>query len=123
MAQHKESTCQSMRHRFDHWVRKIPWRRKWQSTPAFLPGESPGQRSLVGYSPCGHKESGHDLATERQQQHTLTCFSEVSLKARIILPKNKPYKISRLPFIHLKINHAILKINWHSILGHVSQKY
>ena len=32
-------------------VRKIPWRRKWQHTPIFLPGESHGQRSLVGYSP------------------------------------------------------------------------
>ena len=36
---------------------KIPWRRKWQSTPVFLPGESHGWRSLVGYSPRDHKES------------------------------------------------------------------
>ena len=35
---------------------KIPWRRKWQPTPAFLPGESHGQRSLVGHSPWGSKE-------------------------------------------------------------------
>ena len=35
---------------------KIPWRREWQPTPVFLPGESHGQRSLVGYSPWGHKE-------------------------------------------------------------------
>ena len=34
-------------------VRKIPWRRKWQPTPVFLPGKSHGQRSLVGYSPWG----------------------------------------------------------------------
>ena len=42
------------------WVRslrKIPWRRKWQPTPALLPGESHGRRSLVGYSPWGCKES------------------------------------------------------------------
>ena len=39
------------------WVRKIPWRRKWQPTPVFLPGEFHGQRSLAGYSPWGHKES------------------------------------------------------------------
>ena len=38
-------------------VRKIPWRRKWQSTPALLPGKSHGWRSLIGYSPWGHKES------------------------------------------------------------------
>ena len=39
------------------WVRKIPWRREWQHTPVFLPGESHRQRSLVGYSPWGHRES------------------------------------------------------------------
>ena len=42
---------------FDTLVRKIPWRREWLLTPVFLPGESHGQRSLVGYSPCGHKVS------------------------------------------------------------------
>ena len=36
---------------------KIPWRRAWQATPVFLPGESHGQRTLVGCSPWGHKES------------------------------------------------------------------
>ena len=38
------------RQRFDPWMGKIPWSRKWQPTPVFLPGESHGQRSLVGYS-------------------------------------------------------------------------
>ena len=38
-------------------VGKIPWRRKWQSTPALLPGKSHGRRSLTGYSPWGRKES------------------------------------------------------------------
>ena len=51
----KESTCQYRRCRFDPWVRKIPWRREWQPTPVFLPGESHGQRSLAGYSPGGCK--------------------------------------------------------------------
>ena len=37
----KESTCQRSRRRFIPWVKKIPWRRKWQLTPVFLPGESP----------------------------------------------------------------------------------
>ena len=36
---------------------RIPWRRKWQPTLVFLPGESHGQRSWAGYSPWGHKES------------------------------------------------------------------
>ena len=35
------------------WVGKVPWRRAWQPTPIFLPGESHGQRSLAGCSPCG----------------------------------------------------------------------
>ena len=42
---------------FDPWVGKIPRRRKWQPTPVFLPGESHGQRNLVGYRPRGRKES------------------------------------------------------------------
>ena len=40
-----------LRHEFDPWVGKIPWRKKWQSTPVFLPGKSLGQRSLADYSP------------------------------------------------------------------------
>ena len=41
-----------MRCRFNPWVgKRLPWRRAWQPTPVFLPGESHGQRSLVGYSP------------------------------------------------------------------------
>ena len=51
----KEYTYQCRRHRSDPWFGKIPWRRKWPPTPAFLPGESHGQRSLVGYSPRGRK--------------------------------------------------------------------
>ena len=43
--------------RFSPWVRKICWRRAWQSTPVFLPGESHGQMSLAGYSSWGCKES------------------------------------------------------------------
>ena len=44
------------RHGFDSCVGKIPWRRNWQPTPGFLPGESHGQRSLVGHSPWGCRE-------------------------------------------------------------------
>ena len=47
--------------------REDPWRRKWQPTPVFLPGESQGGRSLVGYSPRGLKESD---STERLHTHT-----------------------------------------------------
>ena len=41
---------------FDPWVGKILWRRAWQPTPVFLPGESHGQRSLGGYSPRSPKK-------------------------------------------------------------------
>ena len=52
----KESACQCRRFRFNPWVGKIPWRRKWQPTPVLLPGEFQGQRNLVGYSLQGCKE-------------------------------------------------------------------
>ena len=49
-------TCLQRRwHGLDPWVGKIPWRRKWQPTPVFLPGKSHRQRSLAGYSSWGHK--------------------------------------------------------------------
>ena len=47
---------QCRRLRVDPWVRKIPWRREWQPTPVFLPGEFHGQRRLVGCSSWGHME-------------------------------------------------------------------
>ena len=49
----------------------IPWRREWQPTPVFLPGESQGQRRLVGYSPWGHKESDttEQLSTAQQRAY------------------------------------------------------
>ena len=56
------------RPRFNPWVRKIPWRRKWQPTPAFLPGKSPGQRSLAGYSPQDCEES--DMTEHSEKEHT-----------------------------------------------------
>ena len=68
----KESACQCRRHfsnGFNPWVRKIPLRRKWQPILAFSPGQSHGQRSLVGYSPWSHKESD---TTERARVHTHT---------------------------------------------------
>ena len=57
----KESAYQCRRYKrsgFHPWVGKIPWIRKWQPAPVFLPGESHGQRNLAGYSPWDGKESG-----------------------------------------------------------------
>ena len=50
---HYRVCLQYRRCRFNPWVRKIPWRRKWQPTLVFLPGEFYGQRSLAGSSPWG----------------------------------------------------------------------
>ena len=65
----KESACQCRRYKFNPQVREIAWRRKWQSTPVFLPGKSIRQRSLAGYSPQGYERV--NLETEQQQSlHT-----------------------------------------------------
>ena len=45
---------------FDPWIGKIPWREEWLPTPVFLPGEFHGQKSLVGYSPWGHKRDTNE---------------------------------------------------------------
>ena len=76
----KESTCQGgrrRRHGFDPWVRKIPWRRKWQPTPVLLPGESNGQRSLADFRPWGHKRNWtwlSDYTTTITHGSRNTCF-------------------------------------------------
>ena len=64
----KESTCQCRRHGFYLWVGRIPWRRKWQPPPVFLPGKSHRERSLVGCGPWGRKESD-------TTEHAHTSFS------------------------------------------------
>ena len=56
--------------RFNPWIRKIPRRRAWQPSPLFLPGESHGQRSVVGYSPWCPKELNMTEVTE----HTLATY-------------------------------------------------
>ena len=53
--------------KFDPWVRKIPWNRKWQPIPVFLPGRFHGERSLADYSPWGHKASD-------TTKHTYMCL-------------------------------------------------
>ena len=69
----KEPTCQCRKLKrggFTPWARKIPGSRKWQLTPVFLPGESHGQRSLVGYSPGDRKELD---TSEHTHIHTHSC--------------------------------------------------
>ena len=61
----EESDLQGRRFRLDPYVGKVPWRRKWQPTPVFLPGKCHGLRNLAGY-----KREGHNLAAKQQQQKT-----------------------------------------------------
>ena len=62
---------------FDPWVGKIPWRRAWQPTPVFLPGESHGWRSPAGYGPWHRKES--DM-TERKNNSIHICGASWCLR-------------------------------------------
>ena len=57
MARMQTICLQCGRPGFNPWAGKMPWRRKWQPTAVFLPGESHGQRSLAGDGPWGRKES------------------------------------------------------------------
>ena len=67
-----KSVClQTERPRFNPWVGKVLWRRKWQPTPVLLPGKFHGLRSLVGYYSWGHKES--DIT---EQLHFSTAVSQ-----------------------------------------------
>ena len=75
------SARDAQRCRFNPWVRKIPWSRKWQPTPIFVPGKSHEQRSLAGYSPWGHKRVGHDLVIKQQQQ--IMCLVEDKKNANL----------------------------------------
>ena len=79
----EEPACQCRRHKtcgFDPWVGKIPWRRTLQSTPVFLPGESHGQRSLVGYSPYDCKEADTTEMILHTHTHTHTQSKEVEIQ-------------------------------------------
>ena len=77
----KESACQCRRcwrHSFNLRVRKVAWRRKWQPSPVFWPGESQGQRSMVGCSSSGHKDS--DMTVRQSTaQHMATGKPRVCL--------------------------------------------
>ena len=68
-----EFTCKCRRckrYKFDPWAGKMPWSWKRQPTPVFMPGESHGQRSLVGYSPWDRRE-----LDKFQQQQLKWCLS------------------------------------------------
>ena len=91
---------QCRRPRFYPWVGKIPWRRKWQSTPGLLPGKSHGQRSLVGYSPWGRTQLSDFTFTFTFHK----CLAEVTILIKVSHyfssnhHHNKKYVLLRLTF-------------------------
>ena len=92
----KDSVCQCRRCRslgFNPWVGRSPWRRKWQFTLVFLPGEYCGQRSLAGCSLLRSQRMGQDLMTEPQQQ-----MSRAQLRVGLQYPV-APLLSSSLSFI------------------------
>ena len=72
--------------RFDCWLGKIFWNRKWQPTPVILPVKSHGQRSLVGYGPWGRKES--DTTEQLNKKNMLMITSKVT--KRLLCEGDKP---------------------------------
>ena len=72
----EEPTCQCRRHEFSPWVGKIPWRRAWQPTSVFLPGNLHEEGSLAGYSPLGRRESD---TTERLNTHTISINLSINI--------------------------------------------
>ena len=82
----KESRLQCRRPGFYPRVGKIPWKRKWQRTPIFLPRKSHGQRSLAGYSPQSCKELDTTVATE----YTCTHICTINITVRLLIGLDSP---------------------------------
>ena len=90
---------------WETWVRKIPWRREGLSTPVFLPGEFHGQRSLAGYSPWDHKESGRfshfhfpvwpTFTLSLSNFHTFTSLSDLSICSPSLGSYHRPLRCSQ----------------------------
>ena len=72
---------------FNLWVRKNPWRRKWQPTLVFLHGISHGQRSLVGYTPWRHKGVVKVRSSSLGLEVVAAFESKSHLEAEFLLPQ------------------------------------
>ena len=98
----KEPTCQCKRHkrpRFEPWVRKTPWRRAWQPTPVFLPGESHWQRSLWATVQGITKGQTHlkQLSTHAQELPMLWRTENLYTLDVLVLPARLPYTSDQNP--------------------------
>ena len=100
-ASDKESACQCRRRKgrgFDPCMGKIPWSRKWQSIPVFLPEKFDGQRSLVGYSPKGCKKS--DMSTRMRQNVHFLAYRQ----------KNTEENFVEVPYLNYGSNYVSVSI-------------
>ena len=93
----KESACQCRRSKFNSWVGKMPWRRKWQPTPVFWPGESQGQRSLEGFNTTQRLNNNNNKATSKSQLKVHLQFSQQVL-----------YKLLKNIFKHIPVYFVII---------------
>ena len=96
-AQWVKNSLQCRRRRFDPWVGNIPWRRKWQPTPVFLPREAHGQRILEGYRPMGHKAHTciKSLGINDEEKHRI-CPWAAGLKRGVFNLLHPGYESRRL---------------------------
>ena len=124
----KKSSCQCSRcrrHEFDPWVRKSPRGGNGNPTPVFLPTKTHGQRSLMGYSPGGHRESD---ATQRLNNKTsvsaeiecppikIKVETSIFQKRRVICSQNKKSNTSLLPY-HLFILFSFIRYTFFHVPG------
>ena len=104
VAQQYRILLQCRRRGFDSWVRKIPWKRKWQPTPAFLPRKSHGQRSLAGFSPQGHKRVG-----SAAWEAPAVCISSVQSLSHVLLFET-PWTAAHQAFLSITNSRSLLKL-------------
>ena len=113
VAQKVRIHLQCRRPGFNPWVGNIPWRRVWLPSPIFLPGESRGQRSLVGYSPWGCKES------DTTEWLTLSFLN--SLRNGPRLPTWLTLTVQIHTYTHVYIRHSVVKHYCEKRIGYMVQ--
>ena len=113
----KEPACQCKGYekcKLSAWVGKIFWRRKWQPTPVFLPGESYRQRNRVGYNPWGRKES--DMTEVTEDAHRV-CIYQLSSAAQLGTSLCNPMDCSTLGFaVHHQLPSLLKLIPMESVI-------
>ena len=117
-----ESACQCRRHRFEPWVTKIPWRRKWQPSPAFLPGKYQRQRNLVGCSPWGGKKL--DITYSLNNTNNVNCSHQSSPNTNVLFRLTPMVKGASLVAQTIKVKNLpamrrtwVWSLNWEDPFG------